>query len=408
MNEQAENREPIASKGRDSGPAPILSYGFRPFFLAAGAYGALSLALWVGAYAGVVALPGELAPSFWHGHEMLFGFAVAVISGFLLTAVSAWTGSPPVSGGRLAGLVALWLMGRIALWLADILTPVAVAALDLVYVPVLIVFVVRRLLTTGQRRNMVFPVLLAFLFAANLLYHLEAVGWGDDMARLGLHLSVYVFALLIAAIGGRIVPSFTANALRKRGDDVEVRSNPVIEKLVMISMAAAAAADLLSPGGTIAGGLALVASILLALRMRHWQTLRTLGDPILWILHLGHAWLVVAFACSAVAGLTGLVPAGATLHAFTSGAIGTIVIAMMTRVALGHTGRELKASPATVAAYLMVNGAALLRIAAATFDPLHSEFWIIASGGLWSLAFTVYVVIYWPVLTGPRVHQQSV
>ena len=408
MNERTEKSEPITSEGRERGPAPVLSYGFRPFFLAAGAYSALSLGIWVGAYAGFVTLPGGLAPSFWHGHEMLFGFATAVISGFLLTAVSAWTGSPPISGGRLAGLLALWLMGRIAFWLADILTPFSVAVLDLVYVPVLIFFVVRRLLAADQRRNLVFPVLLGLLFSANLLYHLEALGWGNGMARVGLHLSVYVFALLIAAIGGRIVPSFTANALKKRGDDINVRSIPVVEKLVMVSMAVAAAADLLSPGGKIAGGLALVAATLLALRMRYWGTFRTLGEPILWILHLGHAWLVAAFVFSAVAGLTGLVPAGVALHAFTSGAVGTIVIGMMTRVPLGHTGRVLKASPATVVAYSLVTAAALLRVAVAAIFPLHGDIWILASGGLWSLAFALYVVIYWPVLTGPNVEPQSV
>ncbi|MDP6952731.1 MAG: NnrS family protein, partial [Alphaproteobacteria bacterium] len=154
-------------------------------------------------------------------------------------------------------------------------------------------------------------------------------------------------------------------------------------------------------------GLAVVAAVLLMLRMRYWRALKTLGEPILWILHLGHAWLAVAFACSAVAGLTGLFPQGAALHAFTSGAIGTTVIGMMTRVALGHTGRALKASPLTVVAYLLVTGAALLRVAAAAMFPLHAEIWILASGGLWSLAFSLYVVIYWPVLTGPRIEQST-
>ena len=407
MNERPKKNGPIASESRGRGPAPVLSYGFRPFFLAAGAYGALSLAFWVGTYAGILTLPGHLAPSLWHGHEMLFGFAAAVISGFLLTAVSAWTGSPPVSGGHLGGLVALWLMGRVAFWLADIVNPLTVAALDLVYLPVLIVFVIRRLLAADQRRNLIFPVLLGLLFAANLLYHWEDVGWGADTARVGLRLSIYVFALLIAAIGGRIVPSFTANALKKRGDEADVRSIPVVEKLVMVSMVAAAAADIVEPGGMIAGGLAVVAAVLLMLRMRYWRTLKPLGEPILWILHLGHAWLAVAFACSAVAGLTGLFPEGAALHAFTSGAIGTTVIGMMTRVALGHTGRALKASPLTVVAYLLVTGAALLRVAAAAMFPLHAEIWILASGGLWSLAFSLYVVIYWPVLTGPRIEQST-
>jgi uncharacterized protein involved in response to NO len=407
VNEQTKNSEPIASEGRERGPAPVLSYGFRPFFLAAGAYGALSLAFWVGTFAGIVTLPTGLAPSLWHGHEMLFGFAAAVNSGFLLTAVSAWTGSPPINGGRLASLVALWLVGRVAFWLTDFLTPFAVAALDLIYIPVLIIFVIVRLLGAGQRRNLVFPILLGLLFAANLLYHLEAVGWGAGTARVSLHMSVYVFALLIAAISGRIVPSFTANALKELGDDADIRSIPVVEKLVMVAMVTAAVADLLIPGGTIAGGLALVAAILLTLRMRYWGTLRVLNQPILWILHLGHVWLVAAFACSAVSGLTGLFPAGATLHAFTSGAIGTTVIGMMTRVALGHTGRELKASPITVVAYFLVTGAALVRVAAVAFAPLYTNSWILASGVLWSLAFALYVVIYWPVLTGPRINVSS-
>ena len=358
---------------------------------------------WVATYAGALDLPQAFPPVLWHGHEMVFGFAVAAACGFLLTAVPTWTGTPPIKGGPLAVLVALWLAGRAAFWLAGALPPIMVALADLPLVPVLAFMVSRRIMSTGNRRNYIFPVILGMMFAANLLIHLEALQVTGESAMTGLRLAVYVFVLLLTLISGRVVPSFTANALKTHPEVKPVRSNPLIEKLALVSIIAAAGADLAGLNSAFAGTLAIAASLVLAFRMRHWQSLETLDQPILWVLHLGHAWIPVGFACLGLSRLTGVIGPGTALHAFTAGAFGTMVLAMMTRAALGHTGRPIEAARPIVGAYLLVTLAALLRVFGPPLAPFAGDFPIVVSGLMWAAAYGVFTVVYWPVLTRPSI-----
>lgn len=383
-------------------PITILAYGFRPFFLLAGLYGVLSMAFWLLVLAGGPDVSPTIAPELWHGHEMLFGFAAAAVSGFLLTSVPSWTNSPPATGPWLALPVVLWIAGRAAMWLAGVLPPVVTAVADLSLIPVLFLMVGPRILGCGQRRNYIFLVLLGVLFAANLLFHLEALGVSGDTARSGLKLAVYGYILMLSVVAGRIIPFFTANTLKQQGEDVEIRPNPVLEILALVVMAAYMASDLAEVAESIRGGLAFATLPILLLRMANWRTAKTLGIPILWIIHLGYLWLPVGFASLGAAHLGAAVPITMGLHALTTGAVGTIVMAVMTRAGLGHTGRPLVVPWPIVGAYLLVTLAALFRTAAPLSDAGY-DILIIAAAGAWSAAYGVFTVVYWPLLTRPRI-----
>jgi uncharacterized protein involved in response to NO len=383
-------------------PVTILSYGFRPFFLLAGVYGAFSLAAWLAAYAGWLVLSKTMAPVLWHGHEMLFGFAMAAATGFLLTAVPTWTKTPPERGGRLAFLVALWFAGRIVFWLQGIFPPPVVAMADLALIPAVIFFLIPPILGSGQRRNFFFLVFLILFFTANLLFHLDFLEVTGDTGFTGLKLALYTFILMMTVLSGRIIPSFTANAMKIKNEDIEVRSEPLVEVAVFLAIIATAAADLAGAGGWLGGVPAVAAALALALRMRYWRTAKTIDQPILWVLHLGHAWLVVGFACRGLAVLTDVMPASTALHALTIGAIGTMVLAVTTRASLGHTGRPLVIHRSIAVAYVLVTLAAIVRLAAPLAEVEYYGNLVITAGLLWVAAFTIFSAVYWPILTRPR------
>lgn len=379
----------------------LFAYGFRPFFLLAGLYAAFGIAAWSAALALGLPLPASASPAVWHGHEMLFGFAAAAAAGFLLTAVPSWTGTEPRHGLPLALAVVLWLAGRVAMWAGGAIPPWTAAVVDLAFLPALAVLLAGPLVRARKGRNLVFLVLLAVLFVANLLVHLEMMGLADDTAEIGLRLATYVFVLMILVIGGRIAPRFTANALAQRGIEAEVRPVPLAEKAGLIGAVLTAAADLAGAPLPLTGALALVTAAALFWRMRHWQTRHVLDQPILWVLHLAHAWVPVGFACLAAADLGGVLSADSALHAFTAGAIGTAILAVMTRAGLGHTGRPLTAPPLIVAAYVLVTLAACVRV----FGPLAGDYYLDSlalSGILWVGAFGLFSGVFAPILLAPR------
>jgi uncharacterized protein involved in response to NO len=396
-----------------TGAALLLSYGFRPFFLLGGLYAALGIAAWVASLSGALPLPASWPSLFWHGYEMLFGFAVAVISGFLLTAVPAWTGSERVQGARLGLLVATWLLGRIALWLAGLLPAAAVAAFDLIHLPLLIWFIAQPVYRRRKAHNYPFPILLALLFAANLLVHGEILGLWRGTARFGLVMGTYAVTLMVTIIGARVVPAFTRNALRQSGSNAEVRSSDLFKNAAMAAMLVTMALELLllTPWSTqplfFASGVAsLSTALLLILRASGWRIERTLDQPIVWVLHAGQAWLVVAFAIGGLSRFTSAVPGNTAFHALSAGAIGTMTLAFMTRAALGHTGRPLRASPAIVLAYsLVIGGAAVRVLLPMAFPQLYREL-LIASGALWAGGFAIYSFVFFPILTGPKVDEK--
>lgn len=396
---------PLADPRPDtSRPASVLwSRGLRPFFLMAGVCALALVPTWVAMLNGLLPAPTWLSPPWWHAHEMVFGFVVAAASGFLLTAVPSWTGSEPVTGRGLAALVALWLAGRVVMALAGRLPPIAVAVVDLAYLPVLAVVLARPLLSSGQWRNYGFVVILLALATANLLTHLDATRVVGGVAHTGLRLAVFLVAALIVIIGGRIVPLFTLGALRRAGSEAEVRSRPWVNRLAIAAVVLFIAIEMVAPRTRWTGSAALFAALVLVVRMSGWQTLRTLRDPLVWSLHLGYAWVAIGLGCIGLADLFWLVPWTSGVHALTAGAFGTMILAVMTRAALGHTGRPLQAPRGIPEAYLLVTAGALLRTTAPVLLPYNLLAALAVAGALWAAAFALFLAVYVPILTRPRI-----
>jgi uncharacterized protein involved in response to NO len=384
---------------RTNGTWPILALGFRPFFLLAALFAAAAVPLWLLIYQGPLEPASHLPPTIWHGHEMMFGFAIAVVAGFLLTAATNWTGRRTATGLGLAALVALWLAGRVAVFIGDALPAWLVIALDVSFLPALAIVLAIPILAAGNRRNVIFPGLLLVLAGINLSIHLGAIGVLDWDPSRGLRVAIDLLLVMIGVLGGRVIPSFTKNALP------HARVNPCRKAsvLALLSLAALAVADLATGNPLVTGGVALAAGVINVLRMRGWGTFSTAQHPILWILHVGYAWLAVGLILRGVAELTDVISIDAGIHALTLGAAGSMILGMMSRVSLGHTGRSIVAAPLTIASYWLVNGAALLRVLfALTWDDTLRMASLGGSGLLWSLAFLCFVVVYLPILTRPR------
>lgn len=378
-----------------TGWAPF-ALGFRPFFLAAGLYAVLLMALWLLVLRDNLDV-GELSPFVWHGHEMLFGFAVSVIAGFLLTAAQNWTGIRTPSGVPLAMLFLLWLAGRLG-FLIPGLPAGLVAAVDLAFLPALALTLALPILKARQLHNFPFPILLLVLTAANALVHAEALGWTSGTARLGLHLAVYAVVTMIVVMGGRVIPSFTDNKLRTRA-----RRWKTIERLVPIATLGALASALIAPTSPVTAVLAAIAAAVHAIRLAGWYTHKYWSVPLLWILHLGYAWVVFGFALLALSAAGLSTPAVNALHAFTAGAIGALTLGMMARVSLGHTGRMIEPAPLMTRAFVLINLAALIRVTLPLFYPGVYMQIMTAAGLAWVAAFGLFVVVYAPMLLRPRV-----
>jgi uncharacterized protein involved in response to NO len=358
----------------------LLSAGFRPFFLLASAWAAFAVPVWLAAYAHGYALRGAMPAAIWHPHEMVFGFGMAAVAGFLLTAIPNWTGRLPVRGPALAVLALLWLAGRIALLVSDAIGTAATMALDLAFGVGLIVVIARELLAGGNWRNLPMLAALVLLLTANVLVHLHA--------EAGIRLGIATLLMLIALVGGRIVPSFTRNWLAKARPRLPPPApESALDRCALIVTAVGLGAWVVAPHSALAPWLELAAGIGLAARLARWRGAATLGEPLLFILHVGYGWLAAGMI------LLGLgLPLNAT-HALTVGAIGTMTLAVMTRATLGHTGRALTADRATLAIYLLVTLAALARV----LSSLAGNWAVLVTslaGIAWSAAFATFAIRY--------------
>jgi uncharacterized protein involved in response to NO len=375
------------------GPA-LLQQGFRPFFFAAGLWAAGALLLWLGMLAGAIALPSAFDPVTWHAHEMLFGFVAAVVAGFLLTAVPNWTGRMPLQGLPLAGLAALWLAGRVAVAFSAWTGPLAAAALDLAFLTALLGAIGREVLAGCNWRNLPVCLALAALLLANALVHLDAIGLAAT-GPAGIRLGTVVPIALITLVGGRIVPSFTSNWLRKRGERLPAPFGR-FDRLALAVTLPALVAWALAPAGRLTAVALLAAGLANALRLARWRGQRTLAEPLVAVLHLGYAWIPAGLFLTGVGAWSpDLVPPAAGLHALTAGAIGTMTLAVMTRATLGHTGRALTADRGTFVIYACVSLGALLRVLAAFAPDLPM---LSLSAVLWAAAFLLFTAIYGPLL----------
>ena len=378
------------------------AYGFRPFFLLAGLFAALSVTAWLWTY-GAGSIPdARMPPQYWHAHEMIFGFIAAAVAGFLLTAVPSWTGSRGFSGVPLVVLTALWLAGRIAFGLGDALPFGLLAALELAFLPGVMLLVAPTLFRSSNRNTRLLIVLFAF-WAMDALFLYGIATGGVAASAAALRGALGLVLVLITVIGGRIVPAFTRNAIAQTGRDVRIRSHPYAERLVVPAMLGYAIADMLFPTGTATAWIAAIAAALQAWRLSGWQGLRTASQPIVWILHVAYLWLPIGLALKAAFLLGGFAWAAYWQHALGAGAAGSMILAVMTRAALGHTGRPLRAHPVTVAAYWLLTAAVAVRVFMPALLPAHYTAVVMTAGTLWFAAFLLYVAVYAPVLLTPRI-----
>jgi len=373
---------------------------FRPFYLLGTLYAPLLVVAWLGALLGLWQLPGSDAPlKLQHGHEFIFGFAAAIITGIVLTALPSWAGTEEIRGGQLMLLVALWLCGRIAFWASPWLPPPLPAVVDGLLFPAVMIMLMPQLLRAANRLYLLLlPILLA-LFAANLLYYQAASNGNPLLAGQALRLAIYAIIVLYVLKGGVLAPIFTGNALREKGRGGQAPFDMKLEVVSLASLLALAACDLNAAPRAWTGSMALACALLYGWRTWRWQGWRVADVPLVLVMHLGFAWLVFAFALKAVAELTGMVPEAAWLHAFTVGSLGLMMLGLMTRVSLRHTGRPLVVPDAMRAAYALMFAAALLRLAA-TVHGLGNTV-IALSAVLWTAAFALYFMVFWKVLVTP-------
>jgi uncharacterized protein involved in response to NO len=392
-----------ATPGNTTGPVagiPLLALGFRPFYLLAAIFAVVAVPHWVSSFLGAAQTGNYLYGLTWHSHEMIFGFAPAVIAGFLLTAVRNWTGLPTPTGVPLAALALLWVVARVLIQFgpAD-----AAAVVDILFLPALGTAVAIPIWRSRNKRNYKVLAVLAVLTMANVTFHLASLDLvPPEFARVSMTAALDVVAILIAIVGGRVIPAFIGNAV-KGSNPRNLRSVEVVSVGALIVILII---GVLAPWVPVSDNvwflLLVIAAVGQLVRLLLWQPLRALGNPLLWMLPASYAWLPISLALRALE-LQSIVPSGVAIHAFTVGAITSLMIAMMTRSALGHSGRPLIAGPAEIAAFVLLQLSAIVRVLAAPILPGAYREAMVVTGVLWTLAFVVFLVRYWPILTRPRI-----
>ena len=389
--------ERLRARREYTGPV-FLREGFRPLFQCAAAWAVLAVPLWACVWTGMMSYRSAFEPLLWHVHEMIFGFIAAAVGGFLLTAVPNWTGRLPVRGLPLAALALVWVAGRIAVWFSADIGAEAAAVIDLAYLGGLAAVIAREIVAGRNWRNAPVLALLTLLVGANGLFHLAAMGIAET-GDVAVRLSIGVMCVLLALIGGRIVPSFTRNWLVKRGGPEPAPPMGDFDRITLILTAASLLLWIAEGGGIAVGLPLLLAGLLNLIRLIRWRGWETLAEPLVTVLHLGYLWLAVGLLLLGAwaAGLG--VELTVALHVLTAGAMATMILAVMTRATLGHTGRELHAGPATVAIYGLVTLAVIGRVAFALV-PETMLLWLTAAS--WSGAFALFVAVYRPLVVRPR------
>ncbi len=393
----------VGSKAGGSGIA-LLSAGFRPFFLLAGAWALIVLPVSLGRLLGAWDWPSAYDPLRWHFHEMVFGYVAAVLAGFLLTAIPNWTGRLPLKGGRLLALVGLWLAGRLGMAVSGVIGPLPAAVLDILFLLALLLSALREIVAGGNWRNLPLIAVLGLFLLSNLLFHAvsagllaqSGVGEGADVRS-----ALACLAFLIAIVGGRIVPSFTRNWLAKRSAGVLPAPFGAFDRLTLLATLAALLLWVLLPDGVLCGLALIAAAALNLIRLLRWRGLPAAGEPLLWVLHVGYLWIPVALALLGWSALAPDLPQTAGIHALGVGAIGTMTLGVMSRATLGHTGQALSAGPGLTAAFCLITLAAAARVAAAlwsaaTLPLLHG------SAAAWMAAFACFLATCGPILLGRR------
>ncbi|MCC6201739.1 MAG: NnrS family protein [Gammaproteobacteria bacterium] len=379
-------------------PWTLLNYAFRPFFLFGGIFAIVAIAVWALALRGIPILSLTYDRNLWHAHEMLLGFATGGVAAFILTAVATWTGRTPVQGPWLGILVLGWLVGRLAMCFVGRIPDFVVTAADMLFPLLLAGLAAREIIGGRSHHNYHLVAILGLIATANLGFHLAGDG---ASARIWLGLLLHLLLLVVTIIGGRIIPSFTANWLRAHGS----RNVPVIhdwlDNLVLAATVVAGLADGIWPGTPAAGIAALAAGSAHIVRFSRWRTTAIFSEPLLVILHLAYCWILLGYLLLSLASFGLFVPRVVALHALGMGGLGGMILAVATRVGLAHTGRPLQVSRVTIAAYWLLGLAVTTRLV----SPLFAQ-WYVAmldlSAALWMLTFGLFVWVYGPMVLRPR------
>jgi len=380
----------------------LFDWGFRTFFLAASLWAALAMALWIGLLAGWLALPIAFDPPAWHAHEFLFGYLSAVIAGFLLTAVPNWTGRPRLRGWPLMALAALWLAGRVAVLVAAGLPALLVALIDLAMPLALATFIAREIIAAGNNRNLAVVAMLGLFIAGNALFHWQAAQGLAAASGHGLRLGLGAAVMLIAFIGGRIIPAFTRNWLvtAKAGGVMPAAPMQRFDLVALAGLGAGLLAWIVAPEGLPTAVLLALAGGLQLARLARWQGQRTTTEPLLCVLHIAYGFLPLgALTLAAEAAAPGLIGGPAALHLWMAGAIGLTTLAVMSRATLGHSNQPLHAGPGTVMLYGALVIAVLARLAAGAWPDAAMPLYQLA-GASWIIAFAGFALGYGRLFLG--------
>lgn len=378
--------------------APLFTLGFRLFFLLASLSALVLLIIWQQFTQGSLTNTTYFANTYWHAHEMLLGYSVAVIAGFMLTAVSHWTGKITLQGEGLVGLSLLWLYGRILPFYAGLLPKELIALVDFTFLPALTFVVGKALIQAKDYRHLAFVGLLGWLMLANACIHAQMLGFSSTSATMGINIALATIVLMIVCIAGRIFPFFIERGLK----GVIIPRSPMLDYLVIGSTMVLFSLQCATESGVLLGVVALITAGLNAWRLARWSLYRISFVPLLWILYLGYSWMILGFTLTALSAWHWIAPSLA-VHAFTLGGIGTLTLGMMARLSLGHTGHSLKASQPIVIAFVLINLAALFRVVMPlTLSAQQNVLFYLATLA-WLGAFTLFVVVYSPILINKRV-----
>lgn len=376
---------------------PFFALGFRTFFALSGLSALVLMVVWRSLYDGSLVLDNYFVKNYWHAHEMLLGYTVAVISGFLLTAVRNWTGKQTLTGASLAGLALLWVYGRILPFYSGLLADEFIALVDFLFLPVLAYSLLKPIMAAKYTRGYVFIALLLIMSFGNGLIHMEILGLSEQTAWTGFQIVIGLIIVMILVIAGRVFPFFTEKGL---SGTLPIR-NPLYDALSIGSALLVFGLLIMQVSGALLALAAAMAAIVNLLRVNDWYVFKIWFVPLLWVLYIGYAWIIIGFILTALSAYSIVMPTLA-LHAFTMGGIGVITLGMMARVSLGHTGRVLKASHAMAIAFALINLAALIRV----FFPIFLPHWyadiIYAATILWLAAFSLFAYVYAPILTTAR------
>ena len=381
---------------------PLFGLGFRVFFALAGLSALVLIIIWNALFNGTLSVGNYFPPHYWHAHEMLLGYATAVIAGFLLTAVKNWTNKPTLVGDQLAGLALLWLYGRILPFYAGLLPNSLIALVDFAFLPVLAYHISKPILQAKQFPHLVLVGLLGLLAFGNGLIHAEFLGWADNTAWTGSQLIIASIIVLILVLAGRLFPFFTERGL----PGTLIIRNPLLNTLSIATATTVFALQLSGISASLLALTAVIAALVNFARLWGWYVPRVRYVPLLWILYVGYGWIILGFVLTAVSAY-GLVSANLAVHAYTVGGIGILTLGMMARVALGHTGRALKISNAMAIAFVLINIAALFRVLAPLALPAAYNVLMYVATLAWLAAFALFAFVYAPILTRPRIDGQD-